>query len=373
MTCRLLPLSALPAALRTSTAGGTQPWRVPAVGPGCRVAACGGCRLAACEGCRLAACGGCLQGSHRGAGQAAHTFHTPAPRPASPPLVSLTPTPCAGPSSPLPPADDFYPTDRASHIPHLAACAFNALFLSPLALPGARRLLLRVVHMLHCASREQGLWVCRLLNFSHRAHPQLPTTCARAPLPCPLLQTGTCSAAGTWRRTSTPPRAPSLAALSTCRMHPDRTGKEAPAQRWRRRTSGGCLIPRMATVGEPAPLGLAAGPPTPLPPPPAPPVRSFDVLRKLVLPDGSVLRGLLPGRPTRDTLFADVLRDGTSLLKVGCVASIDVGTARGRTERRRRLLAWRRCLRYHCLWPARICLHLPACPPACQQRASASA
>jgi len=43
---------------------------------------------------------------------------------------------------------------------------------------------------------------------------------------------------------------------------------------------------------------------------------SFEVLRKLVLPDGSVLRALLPGRPTRDTLFSDVLRDGTSLLKV---------------------------------------------------------
>lgn len=36
------------------------------------------------------------------------------------------------------PADDFYPTDRASHIPHLAACAFNGLFISPLALPGER-------------------------------------------------------------------------------------------------------------------------------------------------------------------------------------------------------------------------------------------
>lgn len=34
-------------------------------------------------------------------------------------------------------SDDFYPTDKASHIPHLAACAFNGLFLSPLALPGA--------------------------------------------------------------------------------------------------------------------------------------------------------------------------------------------------------------------------------------------
>ena len=47
--------------------------------------------------------------------------------------------------------------------------------------------------------------------------------------------------------------------------------------------------------------------------PPLP--RSFDVLRRLVLPDGSVLRALLPGRPTRDTLFADVLRDGASVLK----------------------------------------------------------
>lgn len=37
-------------------------------------------------------------------------------------------------------SDDFYPTDRASHIPHLAACAFNGLFLSPLALPGALRM-----------------------------------------------------------------------------------------------------------------------------------------------------------------------------------------------------------------------------------------
>lgn len=42
----------------------------------------------------------------------------------------------------------------------------------------------------------------------------------------------------------------------------------------------------------------------------------FDLLKRLVLPDGSVLRALLPGRPTRDTLFSDVLRDGTSVLKV---------------------------------------------------------
>ncbi|GAV57293.1 Raffinose_syn domain-containing protein [Cephalotus follicularis] len=42
----------------------------------------------------------------------------------------------------------------------------------------------------------------------------------------------------------------------------------------------------------------------------------FELLKKLVLPDGSVLRAQLPGRPTRDCLFADPARDGTSLLKV---------------------------------------------------------
>ncbi|KAJ7976799.1 Alkaline alpha-galactosidase seed imbibition protein [Quillaja saponaria] len=43
---------------------------------------------------------------------------------------------------------------------------------------------------------------------------------------------------------------------------------------------------------------------------------NFELLKKLVFPDGSVLRALLPGRPTRDCLFADPARDGTSLLKI---------------------------------------------------------
>lgn len=37
---------------------------------------------------------------------------------------------------------------------------------------------------------------------------------------------------------------------------------------------------------------------------------NFELLRKLVLPDGSVLRAQLPGRPTRDCLFSDPARDG---------------------------------------------------------------
>jgi len=43
---------------------------------------------------------------------------------------------------------------------------------------------------------------------------------------------------------------------------------------------------------------------------------NFDVLKRLVLPDGSTLRAKLPGRPTRDTLFADVIGDGSSALKI---------------------------------------------------------
>ncbi|XP_052146500.1 probable galactinol--sucrose galactosyltransferase 2 [Oryza glaberrima] len=43
---------------------------------------------------------------------------------------------------------------------------------------------------------------------------------------------------------------------------------------------------------------------------------NFELLKKLVLPDGSVLRARLPGRPTRDCLFVDPARDGASLLKI---------------------------------------------------------
>jgi raffinose synthase len=42
----------------------------------------------------------------------------------------------------------------------------------------------------------------------------------------------------------------------------------------------------------------------------------FDLLKRVVLPDGSVLLCAQPGRPTADCLFSDVMRDGKSLLKV---------------------------------------------------------
>lgn len=43
---------------------------------------------------------------------------------------------------------------------------------------------------------------------------------------------------------------------------------------------------------------------------------NVELLRKLVLPDGSVLRAKKAGRPTRDCIFADVGKDGTSALKI---------------------------------------------------------
>ncbi|KAK1551060.1 hypothetical protein Q3G72_029490 [Acer saccharum] len=48
----------------------------------------------------------------------------------------------------------------------------------------------------------------------------------------------------------------------------------------------------------------------------APGKHNFELLKKLVLPDGSILRARLPGRPTRDCLFSDPSRDGVSLLKI---------------------------------------------------------
>ncbi|GFS45666.1 seed imbibition 1 [Actinidia rufa] len=42
----------------------------------------------------------------------------------------------------------------------------------------------------------------------------------------------------------------------------------------------------------------------------------FKILKRLVLPDGSVLRAKYPGRPSRDCLFIDPVMDGKSLLKI---------------------------------------------------------
>eukprot|EP00466_Bigelowiella_natans_P011092 jgi/Bigna1/44825/e_gw1.103.7.1 len=56
-----------------------------------------------------------------------------------------------------------------------------------------------------------------------------------------------------------------------------------------------------------------------------------EILQKLVLPDGTTYRGMLPGRPTRDSLFASVQTDKRTALKVwnrnavnGVVAAFNV-------------------------------------------------
>ncbi|KDP29033.1 hypothetical protein JCGZ_16422 [Jatropha curcas] len=42
----------------------------------------------------------------------------------------------------------------------------------------------------------------------------------------------------------------------------------------------------------------------------------FNILKRLVLTDGSVLRAKYPGRPSRDCLFSDPVMDGKSLMKI---------------------------------------------------------
>lgn len=66
------------------------------------------------------------------------------------------------------------------------------------------------------------------------------------------------------------------------------------------------------------------------------------LLKKLVLPDGSVLRASQAGRPTRDCLFADVCADGRSVLKIwnvnahnGVLALLNIQGASWDWQRRR--------------------------------------
>ncbi|KAL4534616.1 hypothetical protein Ndes2526A_g05500 [Nannochloris sp. 'desiccata'] len=49
----------------------------------------------------------------------------------------------------------------------------------------------------------------------------------------------------------------------------------------------------------------------------------FDLLKRLVFSDGSVLRALLPGRPTADCLFENVSHDNTTALKIWNMNSVN--------------------------------------------------
>mmetsp|Transcript_13249 Transcript_13249/g.37288 ORF Transcript_13249/g.37288 Transcript_13249/m.37288 type:complete len:1115 (+) Transcript_13249:192-3536(+) len=66
----------------------------------------------------------------------------------------------------------------------------------------------------------------------------------------------------------------------------------------------------------------------------APGKHNVPLLKKLVLPDGSVLRAQQPGRPTRDCIFTDVGRDGTSALKIWNVNRASPKTSKSPTPSR---------------------------------------
>jgi len=110
-------------------------------------------------------------------------------------------------------SDDFYPSDEASHYAHIAACAYNGLFLSPLVIPDYD-----MFQSNHASSYVHAV--------------------ARA-------------------------------------------------------VSGGPVY-----VSD------------------APGKHDFSVLRKLVLPNGMILRAKMPCKPTIDCLFADITSDGKTALKL---------------------------------------------------------
>eukprot|EP00890_Picochlorum_soloecismus_P006142 jgi/Picsp_1/6529/NSC_03872-R1_raffinose synthase len=79
----------------------------------------------------------------------------------------------------------------------------------------------------------------------------------------------------------------------------------------------------------------------------APGNHDFEVLRKLVLPDGSILRPNRPCRPTIDCLFSDVTQDGESLLKIWSMNSfgavMGVFNLQGYSWNRDKRKFWRHC------------------------------
>ncbi|XVE87599.1 hypothetical protein DITRI_Ditri19aG0001000 [Diplodiscus trichospermus] len=60
----------------------------------------------------------------------------------------------------------------------------------------------------------------------------------------------------------------------------------------------------------------------------------FKILQRLVLPDGSILRAKYAGRPSRDCLFTDPVKDGKSLLKIWnlnkCTGVVGIFNCQGR-------------------------------------------
>ena len=228
-----------------------------------------------------------------------------------------------------PPADDFYPRNPASWLAHLPACAFNSLLMGELAVPDW------VGWVGWLGGRVAGWWAggrrdawqgqcpaiasAAVARLPAPAHPSLcvPPTAPSARLQ-PSRQTpqdmfhSKHEAAllhATARAVSGAPPPPLQPALSAA--------VEAAACSWSSQSGHQtALLPACSLRLTPAlPPNLVVGGPVYVSDRPG--HHDHALLRRLVLPDGGLLRCSLPGRPTADCLMADPCRDGATALKVG--------------------------------------------------------
>lgn len=163
--------------------------------------------------------------------------------------------------------DDFYPADPASHTAHIGNAAYNALFLGALVQPDW--------DMFQVSLPAMGAQTVVLQRFRGVA----------------------CSVAWVKSSTARVQEAEGLNAISAL-------DAVLPAFRQSKHPAAELHGVARAVCGGAVYVSDKPG------------EHDFSLLQRLVLPDGAVLRARLPGRPTRDSLFKDPMRDGHSLLKV---------------------------------------------------------
>ncbi|KAF8646180.1 hypothetical protein HU200_065939 [Digitaria exilis] len=171
-------------------------------------------------------------------------------------------------------SDDFYPRDPASHTIHISSVAYNTLFLGEFMLPDW--------DMFHYHGAARAIGGCPIyVSVVYAMDGFEVAFAAKGKKPNDWV-----ALAPRWhvKVRPTPARAGLLTTM-TSRRRQDIIGGVA----WHTSHSSN---------------------------PDKPGNHNFSLLKKLVLPDGSVLRAQLPGRPTRDCLFADPARDGATLLKI---------------------------------------------------------
>ena len=214
-------------------------------------------------------------------------------------------------------SDDFYPLNAASHTAHIVNCAYNSLLMGELVVPDWGG----------CAAAQRGpvrvggggsrvllgrLGPCQIT--SECAACRLPP--APAPVPADMFHSEHAKAllhatarAVSGERVRVPPPlniVPRIACgVGWARLNHVQQTAPPPLQS---HAGAAPLLPLFPTLwgGAGGPVYVSDRPGR----------HDFQLLRRLVLPDGGVLRCLLPARPTADCLFADVGRDGGSVLKL---------------------------------------------------------